>query len=246
LPFQFVNKSQKLIPRDDYSIMSAGYVFIEKPVTTALCIAGGLVALSVLGRISLKKSKTPYLPEKGFSIKMFFETITLFMVWLGDSAMGKENRKYLPFIFSLFIYLFISNMIGLVPGMVMPTDQMHYNLGIALVVFGLYNYWTVRAIGFKGFFAHLWGPIFVLGFLLFPIELISHVVRPISLSIRLYGNMAGDHTVLGVFTELTQGTPFFFLAVPFYFLGTVVSFIQAFVFSLLAMIYIRLGVSHAH
>jgi F-type H+-transporting ATPase subunit a len=226
--------------------MSAGYLFIENPITTAVCVAGGIAVASVLGRVALKKSKSPYLPDTRFSFKTVFESLALFMVWLGDSAMGKENRKYLPFVFSLFLYLFISNLIGLIPGFVMPTDQMHFNLGIALVVFGLYNYWTVRAIGFKGFFAHLWGPIFVLGFLLFPIELISHIVRPISLSIRLYGNMTGDHTVLGVFTELTQGTPFFFFTVALYVLGTIVSFIQAFVFSLLAMIYIRLGVSHAH
>lgn len=226
--------------------MAAGYVFVDKPLTTAICVAGGLLVFSALGKVALSKSKSPYLPEKSFSIKTFFETIALFMVWLGDAVMGKENRKYLPFVFSLFLYLFISNILGLVPGMMISTDQMHLNLGVALVVFGLYNYWTVRAIGFKGFIGHLWGPIFVLGFLLFPIELISHVLRPVSLSIRLYGNMSGDHTVLGVFNELTQGTPFFFLAVPFYFLGTVVSFMQAFVFSLLAMIYIKLGVSHTH
>jgi F-type H+-transporting ATPase subunit a len=226
--------------------MSAGYVFIEKPITTALCVAGALFATSLIARIALKKSKSPHLPESNFSLKMIFETIALFMVWLGDTAMGKENRKYLPFVFCLFLYLFISNMVGLIPGMVMPTDQMHFNLGIALVVFGLYNYWTVRAIGFKGLISHLWGPVFILGFLLFPIELISHVVRPISLSIRLYGNMTGDHAVLSVFTELTQGTPIFFFTVALYILGTIVSFIQAFVFSLLTMIYIRLGVSHAH
>lgn len=226
--------------------MSAGYLFVEKPVTMALCIGAGLVVLGALGRRALKKSNTPYLPSTSFGLKMIFESITLFMVWIGDSAMGKENRKYLPFVFCLFLYIFASNIIGLVPGLLMPTDKMHFNLGIALVVFGCYNYWSIRALGIKGFVGHLWGPIFVLGFLLFPIELISHIVRPISLSIRLYGNMTGDHTVLSVFNELTQGTPVFFLTVALYVLGTIVSFIQAFVFSLLTMIYIRLGVSHSH
>ena len=226
--------------------MSAGYQFIDKPLITATAIAASVIIVGYMGRVALKKAQNSYLPETTFGSKTLFETLALFMVWLGDSAMGKENRRYLPFIATIFIYLFFSNIIGLIPGFVMPTDQMHFNLGIALVVFGLYNYWTVRAIGFSGFIKHLWGPVFVLGFLLFPIELISHIVRPISLSIRLYGNMTGDHTVLSVFTKLTEGTPLFFLTVALYVLGTVVSLIQAFVFSLLTMIYIRLGVSHEH
>lgn len=226
--------------------MSAGYQFIDKPLITASAIGVSIVVLGALARLALNKAKVKYLPDTAFGTKTIFETLALFIVWLGDSAMGKENRKYLPFVACIFIYLFFSNIIGLVPGLVMPTDQMHFNLGIALVVFGLYNYWTVRAIGFAGFVKHFWGPVFVLGFLLFPIELISHIVRPISLSIRLYGNMTGDHTVLGVFTGLTEGTPFFFLTVALYVLGTIVSFIQAFVFSLMTMIYIRLGVSHDH
>lgn len=226
--------------------MSQGFQFIEDPLVTASAIGVTVVVVGLMAKSALKKSTNPFLPETSFGAKTLFESLALFIVWLGDSAMGKENRKYLPFIASLFIYLFFSNIIGLIPGFVMPTDQMHFNLGIALVVFGLYNYWTVRAIGISGLVKHLWGPVFVLGFLLFPIELISHIVRPISLSIRLYGNMAGDHTVLGVFTKLTEGTPLFFLTVALYVLGTIVSFIQAFVFSLLAMIYIRLGVSHEH
>ncbi|HMO17719.1 MAG TPA: F0F1 ATP synthase subunit A [Oligoflexia bacterium] len=226
--------------------MASGYLFIDDPLSTALSVSSVLLVGGAVARLSLNRSKTPFVPSDNFGLKTVFESLTLFMVWLGDSAMGKENRRYLPFVFSLFLYLFVSNIIGLIPGFVMPTDQMHFNLGIALVVFGIYNYWSVRALGFGGFFKHLWGPIFILGFLLFPIELISHVVRPISLSIRLYGNMAGDHTVLSVFTKLTEGTPVFFFTVALYVLGTIVSFIQAFVFSLLTMIYIRLGVSHEH
>ncbi len=226
--------------------MSAGYLFIENRLVTAGLIGAGLVLAGMKAKKQLSKSNAPYLPEAKFGLKMIFESTALFIVWLGDSSMGKENRKYLPFICCLFLYLFFLNIIGLVPGLEMPTDAMHFNLGVALVVFGLYNFWTVKAIGFKGFISHLWGPVFLLGFLLFPIELISHIVRPISLSIRLYGNMTGDHTVLGVFSKLTEGTPVFFLTVALYVLGTIVSFIQAFVFSLLTMIYIRLGVSHEH
>lgn len=224
--------------------MSNSYLFIEKPLTTAFSIGAGMLVLGFVGRRALMKSSAPYLPETGFGVKHMFETFALFIVWLGDMVMGKENRKYLPFLEVLFIYLLLSNLIGLVPGIAIATDQMHLNFGVAMVVFGLYNYWTIREGGFTGFFKHLWGPIWWLGFLLFPIEIVSHFIRPVSLSIRLFGNLTADHTLLSIFNNLTGGTWYFFLALPFYFLGTIVCVVQAFVFTLLTMVYIRLGVVH--
>ncbi len=224
--------------------MSNSYLFIEKPLTTAFSIGGGLVILGLLGRKSLKSSSAPYLPDTSFGIKSLFETVTLFIVWLGDMVMGKENRKYLPFLATLFLYLLVSNLIGLVPGIAISTDQLHLNFGLAIVVFGLYNMWSIKSVGFTGFFKHLWGPIWWLGFLLFPIEIISHLIRPAALSIRLFGNLLADHTVLSIFNGLTGGTWYFFAAVPFYFLGSIVCLVQAFVFTLLTMVYIRLGVVH--
>jgi F-type H+-transporting ATPase subunit a len=224
--------------------MSTGYLFIEKPMTTAFAISGSLIALSFFGRRALDKAQNKYLPDVSFGIKSVFETLALFIVWLGDMVMGKENRKYLPFLAVLFLFILISNLIGLVPGIPIYTDQMHFNLGMALVVFGLYNYWAIRETGISGFLKHLWGPIWWLGFLLFPIEVVSHLIRPAALSIRLFGNLFADHTVLSIFNGLTGGTWYFFLAVPFYFLGMIVCLVQAFVFTLLTMVYIRLGVVH--
>ena len=126
----------------------------------------------------------------------------------------------------------------------MPTHGFLFNLGLAAVVFILYNFWGVKEVGIKAYLKHLWGPVLWLGPFLFPIEVISHLIRPLSLSIRLFGNMTGDHMVLGVFSSLTQGTPAFFVPLVFLFLGTIVSFMQAFVFTLLTMIYIRLAVTH--
>lgn len=231
--------------------MAAGYNFVQEalpalelPLATGAVVATGITLLSVAARNALKKAKNPLIPDQGLTLRNIFELLTGFIVWLGDSAMGKENRKYLPFVGVLFLYIFSMNIIGLIPGFLMPTDQFQFNLGIALTVFALYNYWGIKEVGVVNYLKHLWGPVFVIGPMLFVIELISHSVRPLTLSLRLFGNMTGDHLALSIFTDLTKGTPVFFVPVLFYLLGTIVCFIQAFVFTLLSMIYIRLAVAH--
>ncbi len=231
--------------------MASGLLFVDSVVghTSGPLVTLGLVAAAGTGvafaaRGKLAAVKTPLVPEAGLSLRNVFEILAGFMLWLGDTAMGKENRRYLPFCTALFFFVFTANLIGLVPGFVMPTDQLQINLGIGLVVFALYNYWGVKEIGFKAYFKHLCGPVWWLAPLLLIVELIGHFVRPITLGLRLFGNMLGDHVVLGVFTDLTKGTALFFVPVAFYILGTVVCFVQAFVFTLLTMIYIRLAVAH--
>lgn len=244
--------------------MSEGYNFIEQLVPAAdpatvehhvtlvsvLVVAVGLLLAGVAARARLRSAPNALIPEKRLTLRTFFELLTQFIVDLGDSTMGKENRRYLPFVATLFIFILSMNMLGLVPGFVMPTHRVAINAGLALLVFFFYNFWGIREVGIVAYLKHLWGPIFFVGFLLFPIEIISHLIRPLSLTLRLFGNMTGDHMVLGVFTDLTRNiyAGGVFIPVPapviFYFLGTVVCFIQAFVFTLLTMIYIRLAVAH--
>ena len=246
--------------------MSEGYNFLERAVTlstastthtaadtatikhhvalvSVLLVAGVLLLVGFAARAKLQNAKNALIPEKRLTLRTFFEVLAEFMVWLGDAAMGKENRKYLPFAATLFIFLLSMNMLGLIPGFVMPTDRIAVNAGLALLVFFLYNFWGIKEVGIGGYLKHMWGPVFAVGFFLFPIEIISHLIRPLSLTLRLFGNMTGDHIVLGVFTDLTRGL---YVPVPvvFYFLGTIVCFIQSFVFTLLTMIYIRLAVAH--
>ncbi len=206
-------------------------------------VAITLVIVGLAGAKALKSAKNPLIPQKSMTLRTFFEIVAEFLVWLGDSAMGKENRKYLPFAGTLFLFILSMNMLGLIPGFVMPTHAAAINAGLAVTVFVAYNFWGIKEVGFLGYLKHMWGPVFAVGFFLFPIEIISHLIRPLSLTLRLFGNMTGDHIVLGVFTDLTRNI---YIPVPvvFYFLGTVVCFIQAFVFTLLTMIYIRLAVAH--
>ena len=130
---------------------------------------------------------------------------------------------------------------GLVPGFSPPTSNFNITLGLGVASFLTYNAIGIRAQGLVNYLKHFVGPIWWLGVLMVPLELIDNLVRPLSLSLRLFGNMMGDHLVLEIFTDLTK------LVVPvlFYFLGAFVSLIQAFVFTLLSVIYVSLAVGHA-
>lgn len=242
--------------------MSADYNFIssalglkgsgETEVVTMAVVAAGLIALGFIALAGLKRASSPLVPAKSFGPRKLFELVATFMVWLGDAAMGKENRKYLPFAATLFIFLLVMNLLGLIPGFIMPTHIPQINLGLALLVFVLYNYWGIKEVGLLSYLKHMFGPfsgwLIPVGMFLFCVELISHCIRPLSLTLRLFGNMTGDHMVLGVFTEITRGLFESGIPVPvpvvFYLLGSVVCFIQAFVFTLLTMIYIRLATAH--
>ncbi|MCC6220945.1 MAG: F0F1 ATP synthase subunit A [Deltaproteobacteria bacterium] len=196
--------------------------------------------VGILARNRLAEKRNPIIPDERLTTCNALELLAEFILNLSDNVMLKENRKYIPFVATVFFYVASMNLLGLLPGFSMPTDSFTINLGVALVVFVCYNYWGIREVGIINYTKHLWGPIFGIGLLLFPVEIISHIMRPVSLSIRLFGNMIGDHMVLEVFTDLTKAI----IPVIFYGLGTFVSFVQAFVFTLLTMIYIRLAVAH--
>lgn len=209
-------------------------------LVSAAFIAVVLIVVSILARSRLEQHPIPLIPDSKLTLRNFFELVAQFLVNLSDNVMGHENRKYLPFVGTVFVYLLAMNLFGLIPGLSSPTDSISLNLGVALTVFILYNFWGVREMGIISYLKHFWGPIWWIGPLLFVVEIISHLVRPLSLSLRLYGNMTGDHMVLSIFTDLTK----FAIPVIFYGLGTFVCFMQAFVFTLLTMVYIRFAVAH--
>lgn len=165
-------------------------------------------------------------------METLFEGVAGFM----EDTLGPEGKAYFPLVFTLAIYLFLNNVIGILPGAMAPTSNLNTNIGAALTVFIATHY-----IGFKKsgihYFEHFTGPILWLAPLMIPIEIISHVARPLSLSLRLFGNITGEELVLGVLMLLCLQI---YLPLPwamqlFSIFG---SFIQAFVFVLLTMIYI--------
>ena len=180
-------------------------------------------------------------PDKGISFRNIFESFGEFLYNLAVSIMGeKETKKYFTLIVTLFMVIFFNNVIGVIPGFLPPTDNLNTTLAMGLFVFIYYNYQGIRVQGFVGHIKHFLGPVAFLAPLMLIIELISHAVRPISLGLRLKGNMEGDHLVLGIFQDLVP----YIIPVPFYALGIFVSFVQAFVFTLLTMIYIGSAVEH--
>ena len=141
----------------------------------------------------------------------------------------------------LFLFILVSNLTGLVPGFVPSTESINTNLAMGLMVYVIYNLAGIKEHGWA-YVKQFLGPVWWLAPLFFCIEFISHLARPMSLSLRLYGNIFGDHLVLSVFTGLT------WLVLPAFllFFGLLVAVLQSFVFTLLTGIYLSLALSHDH
>ena len=154
---------------------------------------------------------------------------------------GVGARPVMPLLGTYLLFIFILNFSGLFPGFNPPTDQFNITISFAIVIFLVTHFLGMRQHG-GHYIQQFLGPMPVLAPLMFPIELISHLVRPLSLSIRLFGNMTGDHKVLVIFSSiLAVGLP-----IPFLGLGLLVSVLQAFVFVLLSAIYFEQAMSEAH
>ena len=148
-------------------------------------------------------------------------------------TVGPEGRKYLPVVATVGLFVFGCNMIGLVPGFMSPTSKLNVTLGCALVVFFYYHAQGVKAQGLK-YFKHFMGPIPALAPLMIPIEIISHFSRPVSLSMRLFGNIFAEELLIVIMASIIP----FFLPLPFMAVAIFTALIQSFVFVLLSCIYI--------
>ncbi len=243
-----------------YDLLPAGLRVVPQHTFTALLVMVLLVILAWLAKRALLRSKDPVIPEEGLSLRNISELLVEFIVGLTDSIIGRKGRKYVHLFGSFFIFILIANLFGLVPGFSPPTNNLNTTLGLGIISFLAYNFFGLREHGAayvkqfvgpmtslpassKKVVSLLFVPILVISIVFFTVlESISHLVRPVSLSLRLFGNMFGDHLVVEIFTNLTKvGVP-----VAFYLLGALVSLIQAFVFTLLSVIYVAMAVSHEH
>jgi len=181
-------------------------------------------------------------PDSKLTYRNFFEIIAESLYKLTESVIGHhETPTYYPVIGTLFVFIFASNLVGLIPVFRPPTDNLNTTLALGLFVFVYYNYAGFKAHG-VAYLKQFLGPVLWLAPLMLVIELASHLFRPLSLALRLRGNILGDHIVLGVFSGLVP----YLLPVIFYGLGVFVAFMQAFVFCLMTMVYISLSTSHDH
>jgi F-type H+-transporting ATPase subunit a len=179
-------------------------------------------------------------PPRKMNLRNFFEVMAESVYGLVEGAMGEKNApRFLPLIGALWLFILFNNLFALIPGFGAPTDTLKTNVGIALAVFFLTHIYGVREHGLA-YFKHFLGPSPALIPLMLPIELISHVARPLSLAIRLMGNMMADHKVVMSFFALVP----VLVPLPFLMLGLLVCLIQALVFCTLAMVYIGMAIEH--
>jgi F-type H+-transporting ATPase subunit a len=157
------------------------------------------------------------------------------VVSMGADTMGEENsRRFMPLIGTLGLVIFLSNMIGIIPGFESPTANINFTLSLALIVFIYYNYLGIKENGFINYFKHFMGPVPVLAPLMFPIEIISHLSRIVSLAFRLMGSIRGDDMFLMVLLMLVP----WLLPLPGFFLLFAFGSLQAFIFMILTYVYI--------
>lgn len=154
---------------------------------------------------------------------------------MGAGVFGEERaRRYLPLIATIGLVVFVSNMMGIIPGFESPTSNINMTLALALVVFIYYNFEGIRHQGFAHYFAHFMGPVKILAPLMFPIEVISHISRIISLSFRLMGNVKGDDMFLMVLLMLVP----WIVPLPAFFLLFFFGILQTFIFMILTYVYL--------
>ncbi|SNB47584.1 F0F1 ATP synthase subunit A [Geobacter sp. DSM 9736] len=156
-------------------------------------------------------------------------------------TMGEHGRPFFPLIATLALFILVSNLIGLIPGFFPPTANINTTAACAIIVFVATHIVGLKEHGIK-YLKHFMGPIIWLAPIMFFIEVIGHLSRPVSLTLRLFGNMNGHELVLLIFFGLAP----FLVPLPMLLMGVLVSFIQAFVFMLLAMIYIQGSLEEAH
>lgn len=224
------------------------------------------LVMIILVAVAFAASRNVALVPRG--LQNFLEVVLEQFLGMIDDVMGHEGRPYLPLIATLGLFIVVGNLMGLVPGLAGPTTNLNTTAACAIVVFLAYHWIGVRTQGFVPYLKHFMGPVAWLAPLMVPIELISHLARPLSLTLRLFGNMTGGHILLAVIFALMgldgligwmlsgtaagiivgglSGAVMIAFTVGFlYPLKILVSFLQAFIFVMLTMLYITSAIEEA-
>ncbi|HUY26463.1 MAG TPA: F0F1 ATP synthase subunit A [Candidatus Binataceae bacterium] len=205
-------------------------------------VMGILIVFGFAARRSLARAKDPIVPDDGLSLRAMSEVLVEWLDGFVHEVLEVHGyRALVPFFGCIFMFILFANFFGLIPGMEPPTGDSDLTFALGTICF---VYYIVQGFKSQGawYLKSFLGPYLPLAFLMLPIELADNLFRPFSLGIRLYANMFADHTVLSIFTGLTK------LVIPlaFYALGSIVCVIQAIIFVVLSMSYVRLAASHEH
>ncbi len=221
-----------------------GWLFAEaihvQHIVALLLVLAVMLAIAVFARNGLaKREPGDILPDSTLTARNFVELLMEGLLGLMQFTMSREAAlRHFWIIGPLAFFILFSNLLGLIPGFLPPTESFNTTFACGTIVFVYYNLDAIRRMGL-GHFAHMANPVgepwgWFLAPLFFPVELISHFIRPVSLSVRLLCNIAGDHLVLAVFIGIAP----FLLPIPFMALGLFVALVQTFIFTLLSCVYI--------
>jgi F-type H+-transporting ATPase subunit a len=205
-------------------------------------VMGLLLIFAALARRALNAAVDPMNPDDGMTLRGFGEVIA---EWLdGFVANVSElhgSRRFVPFFGSIFLFILAANFFGMIPGMEPPTGDTNLTLALGAICFAFYLYQGFQSQG-ASYLKSFLGPMLIMAPLMLPIEVADNLFRPFSLGVRLFANMFADHQLLGLFTQLT----YVVVPVAFYALGFLVCIVQALVFMILSITYVRIASAAQH
>ena len=216
-------------------------VFDPVPVFHAVIMALILVGVVLVFRRQLKKMSGEVVPNDQVSVLNLLDALISGVVGIEKELFGHEWKKYLPIPLAIFVIILFGNLLGLIPYLEPTNSNVNNTVAMAICVFCLTHYYGVKVHG-AGYLKQFLGPVWWLSPVMLPLEIISHVARVLSLSIRLFGNLFADHMVVTIFLGLAP----FIIPSAFMGLGLLVCLIQAFIFSMLSAVYFYLAISHEH
>lgn len=216
-------------------------------VSNAIIVSIILLVIVTIAYCQIKKSEDDVIPGSRFSFRNLMELIVEFLSNIINEIMGPRGAEFMLIIGTLALFILFNNLSGLVPGFLPATDNVNTTFACSLTVFTMTHFYGFKEHGVR-YLKHFifvnpswpWPANALLSIIMCPIELIGHFARPLSLGLRLFGNITGDHLVMTIFFSLVP----FLVPVSVMFLGLFVSFVQAFVFILLSMVYFSGAVAH--
>jgi F-type H+-transporting ATPase subunit a len=249
-------------PHASWFVFTPGYEQLVATLQSNLLFgdAGLVVAQHLIGAVfvvtfllvgaarSSRYFRSTPVPTRRFGFTLIYDAILGGAAGMCKDLIGTDEwKRYFPLIATLALFILFSNLLGLIPGFTPPTDNLETTAVCAVIVFLYYNFHALRRNG-MAHFGHMANPAgmgwtWILAPLMFPIELIGHMARPLSLALRLRGNMVGDHAVIAAFAGIIP----IVLPLPFLIMGLLVCCLQAYVFCMLTAIYIGMAVEqHEH
>lgn len=196
---------------------------------------------SLLAYALIKGQEESYIiPRKRFTLVTMVDILVEALFGMVSGTLGHSAKQYFPFIASLFIFIFFSNLMGLIPFASAPTSNPNTTFALGIATFVYYNAMGIRAHGLKKYLEHFLMGLGPFGVAVAVLEMISHFLRPFSLGLRLFLNLYMDHTIVHTFQSIAA----YLVPVPLLLFGVVVCTIQAFVFATLTAVYIQLATEH--